>query len=334
MFVVIDPNTELPQPLPHPIALAHRLGEWFAEHARPLPWRLPGTSPWAILVSEIMSQQTPVARVAPLWSAWMERWPEPADLAEAPASEVLRMWANLGYPRRALRLKECAEAVTQLHGGQLPTDISSLLALPGIGSYTARAVAAFALEQAVPVVDTNVRRVYKRLVKGEYLQGATRARDLVDVARMMPYLDPDPAVLKTAPELYEEIQPEHKEAALVMCAALMELGALVCVAGTPRCEQCPVQSQCSWVAMGKPEPSEQDQAHAKRRVQKFAGTDRQVRGLVMKLLREADVAGITESDIDAVWPDKLQLWRAVDSLVADGLAEKSINNFPRLHLPD
>ncbi|WP_225723533.1 MULTISPECIES: A/G-specific adenine glycosylase [Corynebacterium] len=308
--------------------LAADLNSWFGTHARPLPWRMPSTTPWAVLVSEVMSQQTPVARVAPLWEAWMDRWPTPADLARAERADVLRMWANLGYPRRALRLRECAVGVVNNFDAQLPTHVSDLLTLPGVGAYTARAVAAFALEQAVPVVDTNVRRVYKRLVRGEFLQGSAKARDLADVAALLPYLDEDPAVRKQAPELYEErSDPAYKEAALTMCVALMELGALVCTATNPACDQCPVREHCRWVALGKPEPSEEEQAAATQRVQKFAGTDRQVRGKVMALLRSAGPEGVDREAINDVWPKKVQLWRAVDSLVADGLAIEENNSF-------
>ena len=163
-------------------SLGSLLNDWFHRTARPLPWREPGTSPWAILLSEIMSQQTPVARVEPLWRQWTERWPTPADLADAPVDEVLRAWANLGYPRRALRLRDCARAIVERHDGVVPSDVAELLALPGVGGYPARAVAAFAFGSVVPVVDTNVRRVQRRIVQGEYLQGAAKARDLADVA--------------------------------------------------------------------------------------------------------------------------------------------------------
>src|SRR5699024_11835329 len=135
-----------------------------------------------ILLSEIMSQQTPVARVIPLWEQWLQTWPTPADLADAPTDEILRAWANLGYPRRALRLRECARAIVERHDGTVPSTVAELLALPGIGDYTARAVAAFAFGRAVPVVDTNVRRVHRRLARGQYLQGPAAAADLVDVA--------------------------------------------------------------------------------------------------------------------------------------------------------
>ena len=131
--------------------------DWFDAHERDLPWRRPGTTAWGVLVSEIMSQQTPVTRVAPVWQEWMDRWPTPADFAAASRSEVLRAWGTLGYPRRALRLWECAQAITADHAGKVPADVDTLLALPGIGDYTARAVACFHYGRNVPVVDTNVR---------------------------------------------------------------------------------------------------------------------------------------------------------------------------------
>src|SRR3954453_21793624 len=132
---------------------------WFDQNARDLPWRQPTTSPWGVLVSEVMLQQTPVVRVEPAWRSWMTRCPPPADLAADPPSEAIRMWGRLGYPRRAMRLHACAVAIVERHGGVVPDDLDQLLALPGVGTYTARAVATFAYGQRHPVVDTNVRRV-------------------------------------------------------------------------------------------------------------------------------------------------------------------------------
>ena len=140
---------------------------WFARHARDLPWRAPGTTPWSVLVSEIMLQQTPVARVVPAHQKWLARWPTPAALASEPAGEAIRQWGRLGYPRRALRLHETATIVTERHGGSVPADIDALRALPGIGSYTAAAVASFAFGQRHAVLDTNVRRVLARLFTGQ-----------------------------------------------------------------------------------------------------------------------------------------------------------------------
>src|SRR4051794_2660071 len=165
-----------PSPLHAPVL------DWYAAHARDLPWRAPGTGPWAVLVSEVMLQQTPVARVEPVWRAWLDRWPTPADLAAASPADVIRAWGKLGYPRRALRLREAAVAVTERHGGVVPAEVAALEALPGIGTYTARAVACFGYGQRQPVVDTNVRRVVARLVHGRAEAAPARAADLADIA--------------------------------------------------------------------------------------------------------------------------------------------------------
>ena len=277
---------------------------WFTAHARDLPWRAPGTSPWGVLVSEVMSQQTPVSRVAPQWEEWMRRWPTPADLAAAPTAEVLRAWGSLGYPRRALRLKECAGEIVDKHGGVVPREVSELLALPGIGDYTARAVAAFAFAQAVPVVDTNVRRVYARAVLGRPLAKPQKA-ELEWIAALLP-----------------------EEDAHIFSAGLMELGAVVCTATAPACGECPIADSCAWLAAGSPPPTAEELAGKK--VQKFAGTDRQVRGKIMKVLREAP-APVPQSAIDVVWPDAPQRTRALYSLLEDGLAVQ--NEDGHFHLP-
>lgn len=197
---------------PTTTTLADVLVPWFRAHARDLPWRRPGTTAWGVLVSEIMLQQTPVARVEEPWRAWLERWPRPSAMAAAPASEVLRAWGKLGYPRRALRLHAAAQAIAADHGDVVPADVETLESLPGIGTYTARAVAAFAHGQRVPVVDTNVRRVVARAVLGRADAGAAASRDLTDTEALLPGDTADAAT---------------------MSAALMELGATVCVARTP-----------------------------------------------------------------------------------------------------
>ncbi|MCW2568224.1 MAG: A/G-specific adenine glycosylase, partial [Mycobacterium sp.] len=196
--------------------------DWYAENARVLPWRSETATPWAVLVSEIMLQQTPVARVLPAYDAWLARWPTPAALAAEPAGEAVRMWGRLGYPRRALRLHECAVTLVGRHGGEVPSDVDALLALPGIGAYTARAVAAFAYGRRVPVVDTNVRRVVARAVEGSAEAGApSTTRDLAAV---------------------EALLPAEPSTAARLSIALMELGALVCTARSPRCPECPVRT--------------------------------------------------------------------------------------------
>ena len=150
-----------------PTSYAEPVLAWYARNARDLPWRAPGATPWAVLVSEIMLQQTPVARVLPEYLRWIARWPSPAALAAEPAGEAIRQWGRLGYPRRALRLHETATILTTRHGGMVPADLDALLALPGIGSYTAAAVASFAFGQRHAVLDTNVRRVLARLIAGQ-----------------------------------------------------------------------------------------------------------------------------------------------------------------------
>lgn len=276
---------------------APALLQWFDDHERPLAWREPGTSAWGVLLSEVMSQQTPVARVEPIWREWMERWPTPEVFAQASPADVLRAWGKLGYPRRALRLLECAAAIVEEHAGRVPGDVDKLLELPGIGDYTARAVACFAYGHNVPVVDTNVRRVYRRAVEGKYLAGAASRSELAKVAELLP----------------EEDGPRFS-------AAMMELGALVCTATNPKCGACPLLSTCAWVAAGRPEPLPEELA--KKKVQKFTGTDRQVRGLIMDVLRNAETP-VPLTDIDLVWPKEGQRTRALESLLVDGLAEQN-----------
>ncbi|HJC28150.1 MAG TPA: A/G-specific adenine glycosylase [Candidatus Dietzia intestinipullorum] len=266
---------------------------WFDRAGRPLPWRGEGVSAWEILLCEVMSQQTPVARVEPVWRAWLERWPGPAELAAASPGEVIRMWGKLGYPRRALRLQECALVVVDRFGGEVPTGVDDLLSLPGVGDYTARAVACFAHGQAVPVVDTNVRRVVARAVNGVAEAGPpSNRRDLAAV---------------------EALLPARRAEAVAFSVAIMELGALVCTARSPRCDDCPLAASCAWVAAGKPEWD-----GPRRRAQTYAGTDRQVRGMLLDVLRDGDGTA-TASRLDAVWPDEVQRARALASLVDDGL---------------
>jgi A/G-specific adenine glycosylase len=273
--------------------LADTLLRWYAGAARDLPWRRPGTSPYAVLVSEVMLQQTPVSRVVPAYDGWLARWPAAADLAAAEPGEAVRAWGRLGYPRRALRLHAAAVAVVERHGGELPTTVPELLALPGVGDYTARAVAAFALRQRHPVVDTNVRRVVARAVEGRADAPVTK-RDLA---------------------LVEALLPADEEQAATASVAFMELGAVVCTARAPRCPVCPVADRCSWVAAGRP-PLDAPV----RRPQGYAGTDRQVRGRLLAVLR--DTPDPVPADVLAqVWQEPVQRARALDGLVADGLVD-------------
>jgi A/G-specific adenine glycosylase len=273
--------------------LASAVSHWYAGAARDLPWRRPGVDPWAVLVSEVMLQQTQVARVLPAYAAWLERWPTPAALAAEAPGEAVRMWGRLGYPRRALRLHACAVAVVERFGGRLPSTVPELLELPGIGDYTARAVVAFAHRRRVPVVDTNVRRVVARAVQGRADAPVTRA----DLA------------------LVEALLPADEEAAATASVALMELGALVCTARAPRCPSCPVLDRCAWAAAGRPEL-----AAPVRRPQGFAGSDRQVRGRLLAVLRDA-TEPVQPGLLAQAWDEPVQRARALDGLVADGLVD-------------
>ncbi|TVU58098.1 A/G-specific adenine glycosylase [Paenarthrobacter nitroguajacolicus] len=291
------------------------LDQWFAEAARDLPWREPDCSPWGILVSEIMLQQTPVVRVLPVWRDWMDRWPTPAHLANQPSGEAVRHWGRLGYPRRALRLHAAAVAICEQNDGKVPDTYPELLELPGVGSYTAAAVAAFAFGRRETVVDTNIRRVHARLVSGTAL--------------------PAPALTAGEMRLAQALLPVEQALSVRWNASVMELGAMVCTARSPKCADCPVRSSCAWLAAGEPPPSYTPKG------QSWHGTDRQVRGAVMAVLREAAYpvpremferspadlgfapsgVGIPLAALHRLNSAPEQLERALDGLLSDGLAE-------------
>ncbi len=276
---------------------------WFDAHARQLPWREPGTTPWGVLVSEVMLQQTPVHRVAAVWSEWLVRWPRPSSLAAETPGAAVRAWGKLGYPRRALRLHAAATIIAAQYDDVVPADVAALLALPGVGAYTARAVAAFGYGHRVPVVDTNVRRVVARAMHGRADAGPpSTSRDLADLDGVLP-----------------DVQAAR------FCAALMELGAVVCTAGRPRCADCPVAGECAWVREGRPATTVPG-----RPSQTFAGTDRQVRGLLLDVLRAAPDP-VPRGRLDAVWRDATQRDRCLASLLIDGLVEPTVDG--RFALP-
>lgn len=286
--VAIDPN---------PATVVARTLDWYATHARDLPWRRPDCSPWGVLVSEFMLQQTPVARVLGPWHAWMERWPTPADLAAAPAGEAVRMWGRLGYPRRALRLHRSAQAIVADHGGQVPDTVAELRALPGIGDYTAAAVASFAHRRRAVVLDTNVRRVLARVSGG--------------------HAQPPAQVRAAERSLAEAYLPDDPQRAARWAVASMELGALVCTSRSPRCAECPLAALCRWHLAGHPE------GEHRPRTQAYEGTDRQCRGAILAVLRDADVP-VATAELQAAWPttraaDEDQFARALATLHHDGL---------------
>ena len=274
--------------------------QWFLNNQRDLPWRRPETSPWAILVSEVMLQQTPVARVIPAWNAWLDRWPDASSLAQASLGDVLQQWGKLGYPRRARNLHLTAQEVTSKWSGDLPQSVEDLLTLPGVGDYTARAIACFAYGQPHPVVDTNVKRVVARAIDGTAGAGHWSMREAmarVDRAMDTPLSDEDYCLSQKA---------------------LMELGAVVCTARSPRCDECPLMSECVWRATGFPvDPSVLPRTQAR-----YEGSDRQVRGLILELLRNIP-GSHPQSEVDALWPQSTQRRRALRSLMNDGLIVES-----------
>jgi A/G-specific adenine glycosylase len=276
------------------MSIAPEVSDWYRANARALPWREAGFPAWGTLVSEVMLQQTPVVRVIPRLAQWLERWPTPAALAASSPGDAVRAWDRLGYPRRALNLHAAAVAITEQHGGVVPHDVPTLLALPGIGEYTARAVAVFAYGHRHPVVDINVRRVLARAVAGNGEPGPASTRR--DLAAM------------------EDQLPEGIAEAQVANAAIMELGATVCTARAPRCEECPIAARCAWRSAGYPQ-YEGVRAPVQK---KFAGSDRQVRGKIMAELRASDIP-VTPNEVQMVWVDVAQRERALAGLLADGL---------------
>jgi A/G-specific adenine glycosylase len=284
----------------NPAALRAEVLAWYAEHARDLPWRTADRTPWGVLVSEVMLQQTPVARVEPVWRQWLHRWPRPADLAAAAPGDAVRAWGRLGYPRRALRLHTAAAQITERHHGRVPEDLADLLALNGVGEYTAAAVASFAFGQRHAVIDTNVRRVLTRAVQGQPL--------------------PAPALTAVERRVAQTLLPRDAGTAAGWAVAVMELGALVCTARSPRCPDCPIRARCVWRRAGAPA---YDGPH--RRGQSWHGTDRQVRGRLLAVLR-ANPAPVTARALTAAVPDDdlrdpRQRDRCLASLIEDGLIE-------------
>ncbi|MFM1910109.1 MAG: hypothetical protein RLZZ545_807 [Actinomycetota bacterium] len=262
---------------------------WFKKNKRDLPWRK--TDAWGVLVSEFMLQQTPVNRVAPIYQEWMKRWPTAAALAAATPAEVITAWGRLGYPRRALRLHECAKVITHELSGKIPEDENELRKLPGIGEYTAAAMAAFAFNKRSLVLDINIRRLFARLFDG------------VEV--------PSQSSTKSEKSRYEALIP--KKDAHIWAAATMELGAIICTSQSPKCGICPVAHGCTWRSLDYPK------SDVVKRTQTWHGTDRQCRGTIVQALRDNEV--LTKNQISQLWDVPSQLEKAILTLLDDGLIE-------------
>ncbi|HEX2362654.1 MAG TPA: A/G-specific adenine glycosylase [Jiangellaceae bacterium] len=282
--------------------------EWYGRHARDLPWRAPDRTPWGVLVSEVMLQQTSVARVEPVWREWRDRWPTPAALAAEQPGTAIRAWGRLGYPGRALRLHAAARSIVERYGGEVPSAVQKLRELPGVGEYTAAAVASFAFGQRHAVLDTNVRRVLARAVSGVAAPPHTPAAAERRVA--------------------ESLLPADALAA-TWSVAVMELGALICTARSPRCGDCPIALSCAWRLAGFPQHDGPNRAS-----QRWEGTDRQARGALLAVLREAP-GNVAKGRLDSVWPqDPIQRERALDALIADGLVEPIDSGYFRLPMSE
>jgi A/G-specific adenine glycosylase len=272
------------------VAAREALLGWYAPRRNAYPWRRGRLTAYRVLVSEIMLQQTQVARVVPAYRGFLRRFPSVRALAAATPAEVLRAWAGLGYNRRAVALSEAARAIVRLHGGRVPRDPTVLRSLPGVGPYTAAAVASIAFGRPVAAVDTNVRRIVARALGGcepdavapaELVRGA---QGLLDIH--------DPAAWNQG---------------------LMDLGREVC-RPIPRCEVCPLAGWCRFRAAGRrPRPSRPMRPA-------FEGSMRQVRGSVVRVLRERD--SLTPTVVARSTGEPIQrVRRALDGLVRDGVVE-------------
>ena len=303
-----------------------RLFDWWSRYARDLPWRFGRTTPWGVLVSEVMSQQTQMSRVVPYWTAWMRVWPDAASLAAAPKAEVITAWGRLGYPRRALRLQECARQVAGQYADRLPRDYDQLVALPGIGDYTASAVMSFAYGERIAVIDTNIRRVLSRVFLGRESTGGAASREERQLAWQVLPEDEDPEASDhrvNGDDRLETADPQIRSAAwreppsARWNQAVMELGATVCVARKPACDICPLAGHCRFLKAGLPGLG----AGRTRPRQRFAGTDRQIRGSILQALRQASGAPVFRKDLKPLCDDEIRLDRCIASLDEDGLLE-------------
>ena len=276
-------------------ALEKEIISWFEINKRDLPWR--SATPWGVMVSEFMLQQTSVVRVLPKWNEWMQRWPSPHDLSIAPTADVITAWGRLGYPRRALRLHEASKVIVRDFNGVIPSTQEELRSLPGVGEYTAAAIASFAFNQQALVLDINIRRLFARVIDGvEFPTPAPTTKERNARQGLIPIKD-----------------------AHIWAAGTMELGALICTSRRPKCELCPVKSHCSWSKKNYPK-SEQV-----RKGQGWHGTDRKCRGIIIQALRENSF--LNENQLKALWKEDSQVEKALVTLVKDGLIEKNMKAY-------
>lgn len=268
-------------------AIERALLAWFDAHGRTLDVRT-AREPWEILVLEVMSQQTQIDRVGPYWRAFVERWPTPAALAGADTHDLLEAWAGLGYNRRALALREAARAIVRDHGGAVPSDPSALVELPGIGPYTARAVAATAFGRPVAPVDVNVGRVVRRI------DGIAEGRQAIQAAA-------DALISRDDPRRW--------------VSAVMDLAVTTCTRRAPRCDECPVAALCASRGSAGDVPTRRDEPP-------FEETNRWLRGRILATLRAAGPGAWTSFDsaIGAHPPDRVAA--ALAALAAEGFVER------------
>jgi A/G-specific adenine glycosylase len=269
---------------------------WFDENKRDLPWRT--STAWGVMISEYMLQQTPVTRVLPIWSEWITRWPTPKDFASAKKSDLLKAWGRLGYPRRAIRLHEAAALIARDHNNKVPTTLDELRNLPGVGEYTAAAIMAFAHKKHSLVLDVNIRRFFARALDGQEF----------------------PPLHITNSERQSRTALIPNENPHTWAAATIELGALICTATKPLCEKCPLSQQCLWRKNGYPSNETK-----KKPTQKWHGTDRQCRGLIIEHLRNNPRA--TKPQLLKLWQDQSQIEKCIESLLHDKLIEKKKANY-------
>lgn len=266
--------------------------EWFDARGRALPFRA-SSDPYGILVSEVMAQQTQISRVADKWAAFMEAFPSVQVLAAASPADVLRAWRGLGYNRRALNLHRAARAIVAEHGAHVPETLPDLEGLPGVGRYTARAVASLAFGRAVGPVDTNVRRVLQRVIAADEPMSPARLQSIADA-----------------------VVPAERPADWTH--ALMDIGATVCRPASPRCPECPLRPWCAFAARGGPLPARP----RARDVQPFTTTTRWVRGRIIDRLRDTPPGEWTRLDGEIGSHDAVAVDGAIDGLEREGLLER------------